>query len=390
LLAEISGGRGDRVRLFVNHRLSQPFASSWGRAVIVLPENLCCDEQTLRWCLAHEWAHVDGHDFRTWLLAGLAKVLFFYQPLLWWLRRQLRLCQDFVADSQAARQAPQVEDYAEFLTARAAGRLHPAVVGLSMGCHKSEIYRRVIMLLNNESLESRTPRLWTVSVTVAALLLAGVVAAVSLVPRAVAEEKPAVSQSKEAGEVRKKLLSDFLAAAKVRDNNKANEAWSTLLDLSGLKDEPTTGQNQDRPLDIWMQQPGRIESGWVWVRQGCTLRVVTPDGKVLGQGGIIVNSSHPKVIWNGMLPDGQPGIAIFNAKKGEERYLMFLSALASDDVIVLRLMVKLKLADITAHLVAEHPEPRIELRTPDGKDSQTFSLHYGDLRAKPWSVDIDQ
>ena len=191
LLTEISGGRGDRVRLLVSRRLSQPFASAWGRAVIVLPENLCGDEQSLRWCLAHEWAHVDGHDFRTWLLAGLARVLFFYQPLLWWLRRQLRLCQDFVADSQAARQAPEVEDYAEFLTARAAaGRLHPAVIGLSMGCRKSELYRRVIMLLKNESLESRTPRLWTVSVTVAALVLVAVVAAVSLVPRAVAEEKP--------------------------------------------------------------------------------------------------------------------------------------------------------------------------------------------------------
>ena len=91
------------------------------------------DEQALRWCLAHEWAHVDRHDFRTWLLAGLARVLFFYQPLLWWLRRQLRLCQDFVADAQAARQAQEVEDYAEFLTARAAGRLHPAL-GLSMRC----------------------------------------------------------------------------------------------------------------------------------------------------------------------------------------------------------------------------------------------------------------
>ena len=100
--------------------------------------------------------------------AGLARMLFFYQPLLWWLRRQLRLCQDFVADSQAALQASEVEDYAEFLTARAsAGRLHPAVVALGMGCRKSELYRRVIMLLNNESLESRTPRLWTVSVTVA-------------------------------------------------------------------------------------------------------------------------------------------------------------------------------------------------------------------------------
>ncbi len=195
LLTEISGGRGGRVRLLVSRRLSQPFASAWGRAVIVLPENLCGDEQSLRWCLAHEWAHVDQHDFRTWLLAGLVRVLFFYQPLLWWLRRQLRLCQDFVADSQAARHTPEVEDYAEFLTARAtAGRLHPAL-GLSMGCRKSELHRRVIMLLKNQPLESRTPRLWTASVTVAALVLVGVVAAVSLVPKAVAEEKPAGGQA---------------------------------------------------------------------------------------------------------------------------------------------------------------------------------------------------
>ena len=41
LLAEISGGRGDRVRLLVSRCLNHPFASAWGRAVIVLPENLC-------------------------------------------------------------------------------------------------------------------------------------------------------------------------------------------------------------------------------------------------------------------------------------------------------------------------------------------------------------
>ena len=51
------------------------------------------------------------------------------------------------------------------------------------------------MLLNSESLESGTPRLWTVSVTVAAVVLVGVVAAVFLVPRAVAEERPKVAKT---------------------------------------------------------------------------------------------------------------------------------------------------------------------------------------------------
>ena len=237
LLAEISAGRGGRVRLLVSRRLSQPFASAWGRAVIVLPEDLCGDarhdsprlpgegqggqgvrvrghdEQALRWCLAHEWAHVAQRDFRTWLLAGLVRVLFFYQPLLWWLRRQLRLCQDLVADAQAARQVPHVEDYAEFLTARAAaGRLRPAL-GLSMGCRRSELFRRVIMLLKNQPLESRTPRLWTASITVAALALVAVAAAVSLVPRAVAEEKPAITPALEASPESDQFAAESKAAA---------------------------------------------------------------------------------------------------------------------------------------------------------------------------------
>ncbi len=53
------------------------------------------------------------------------------------------------------------------------------------------------MLLKNESVESHTSRLWTVSVMVAALVFVTVVAAVSLVPRAVAQEKTAVSQASE-------------------------------------------------------------------------------------------------------------------------------------------------------------------------------------------------
>ncbi len=162
LLAEISAGRGNRVRLLTSPRLRQPFASAWGRAMIVLPEDLCGDERALRWCLAHEWAHVARHDFRAWLLAGLARALFFYQPLVWWLRRQLRLCQDFLADAQAAGQASQVEDYAEFLTALAAKeKWRPAALGLGMRPGKSELYRRVIMLLKNQPLEDRAGRFWT-------------------------------------------------------------------------------------------------------------------------------------------------------------------------------------------------------------------------------------
>lgn len=191
LLHRIAGPGEERVRLLVNRRLKQPFAAAWGRPVIVLPESLCGEEQALRWSLAHEWTHVDRHDFRAWLLAGLARVLFFYQPLLWWLRVQLRFCQDLLADGQAARQSPEPEDYAEFLTIRAAaGSLHPAMAGLGIGFHKSELYRRIIMLVRNQPLESRVPRLWTVSISLAALLAIAATATLSSARTEAEEVKP--------------------------------------------------------------------------------------------------------------------------------------------------------------------------------------------------------
>ena len=77
-----------------------------------------------------------------------------------------------MADAQAARQAPEPEDYAEFLTRRAAAGAFPvALAGLGIGFRKSELYRRIIMLLKDQPLESRAPRLWSVCAAATAMLL---------------------------------------------------------------------------------------------------------------------------------------------------------------------------------------------------------------------------
>ena len=215
LLAEIAGPSSTRVRLLTSRLAKQPFASVGvtvqpaprqlaGRgAVIVLPEGLCDDERAVRWALAHEWTHIENRDFRAWFLAGLARVLFFYQPLVWWLRSQLRLCQDYVADGRAGRQTAAPEDYAEFLTARAsAGLLHPALVGLGMGFskRKSELYRRIVMLVQNRPLENRAPRIWTALVSAAALIAIGVLPAFALKPDVAAQEDaPTATSSRQGG-----------------------------------------------------------------------------------------------------------------------------------------------------------------------------------------------
>ena len=195
LFGRIAGPSGDRVTLLVTDRARQPFTFPWWHPVIVLPDEVCGegDTQSVRWCLTHEWSHVVRGDTWIWSLAGATGLLFFYQPLSWWLRRQLRLSGDYMADALAAEQTSAAEDYAEFLTTRAArSTLRPAVGSLGMGCTKSELYRRVVMLLENpRPLERTCPRVWNLSVAVLAMVLVGAVSTLGEAPGVRADARTA-------------------------------------------------------------------------------------------------------------------------------------------------------------------------------------------------------
>src|SRR5262249_30666586 len=115
----------------------------------------------------------------------LVRWLYYYQPLLWWLRRALQLNQDYLADYQAAVRgtaseqdshlASLREDYAEFLTAVAAGSARaPLAAGLGIVGPASDLKRRVIMLVKNRrALELVGSRTWNaVPLLVAAMALA--------------------------------------------------------------------------------------------------------------------------------------------------------------------------------------------------------------------------
>jgi protocatechuate 3,4-dioxygenase beta subunit len=171
VLLDIAGPDGERVALLESDRIALPFTYTWTRPVILLPSSLCDGGEpgALRYVLAHEWSHVEGRDAWAWNLACLAGVVLFYQPLFWWLRRQLRLCQDYLADERAAA-AGSAEDYAAFLVRLArARRFGPAVPALGMGDRRSNLSRRVMMLVQgHEPLERRCRAAWSLSAASAA------------------------------------------------------------------------------------------------------------------------------------------------------------------------------------------------------------------------------
>jgi protocatechuate 3,4-dioxygenase beta subunit len=197
----IAGDCGSHVHLLASDQIDLPLTFTWRRPIIVLPGALCRggDDKALRYCLAHEWAHIEGRDIWSWHLATLAQVLFFYQPLFWWLRRQLRLCQDYLADARAAAEAAVAEDYAEYLVGLARRRLgNPVPAALGIGDRRSNLYRRIIMLVNTrQPLERRCRPLWTLASALSVAALLSVVAVVRLDAGAPSDDKkePAKEQA---------------------------------------------------------------------------------------------------------------------------------------------------------------------------------------------------
>jgi beta-lactamase regulating signal transducer with metallopeptidase domain len=198
LFVEMASPLRPRARLRVSPRLHVPISCGLLRPTVILPASLLGSlsgqpsfrsRQALRWVFAHELTHLARRDAWTGLLFGLGQAVYFYLPWFWWLRRQVRLCQEFVADAAAAEQASRVEDYAQFLLNLT--RL-PAAPGAAVGVlgNTSDLFRRVTMLLKTPmKTDSGGSRLGTWAAGAALLMLAIFLSGVGLEVEAVADDQ---------------------------------------------------------------------------------------------------------------------------------------------------------------------------------------------------------
>ncbi len=166
-------------RLLISDRLRVPVSCGILRPTVILPTALADAEKAgeREWVFAHELTHVVRRDAWSALLFAAGQMLYFVLPWFWWLRRQVRLCQEYVADAAAAAQRP-ADEYAEFLLSLTT---HPAVPLGATGVSgtKSDLYRRVTMLLQNPvRVETKCPRGWTIAAATVVLGLAVVAAGV--------------------------------------------------------------------------------------------------------------------------------------------------------------------------------------------------------------------
>ena len=164
LFAEMAG-EGARPRLLASAHARAPFSCGLLRPAVVLPAGLCetAPDEVLRWVFAHELAHLRRRDAWSALLFGLGQTVYFAVPWFWRLRRQARLCQEYLADAAASAAGGRPEDYAQFLLAWTTAP-RPPVGACGVWGRSSDLFWRVKTMLHSPiPLERRCPRRWSLA-----------------------------------------------------------------------------------------------------------------------------------------------------------------------------------------------------------------------------------
>lgn len=162
-----------RLRAVVSDRVRTPLCAGFFRPVLVLPRRMAerSDVTVLRWVLAHELCHLRRGDTRTAYWVAAARAVFFFVPWFWMVRKELSLYQEFLADAAASADTDgEAADYAAFLVDLSDGPNSRLSLAARMRAGKSDLFRRVQMLLNaKRDIAREAPRGFTVVAGVLAL-----------------------------------------------------------------------------------------------------------------------------------------------------------------------------------------------------------------------------
>jgi beta-lactamase regulating signal transducer with metallopeptidase domain len=171
--------------LRVSTRVQHPVVVGIRKPTILIPPSYDepetkADAELLRLGLLHEIAHAEQSDPWFGTAANLAQTVWFFLPQIWWLRSQLLIDQEFLADSSAAFRYGTSSEYAASLFMLAEARHHSnrdagdgalAVNWLAGGKDaQSPFFQRMLMLLNCPfRVEARAPRSWSWSLRLTVL-----------------------------------------------------------------------------------------------------------------------------------------------------------------------------------------------------------------------------
>ena len=170
--------RAARPRFVISSRATRPVLLGFFRPAILVPPSF--DEpgaaDRLRLGLLHELAHAEESDHRFASISATAQAIWFFLPPIWWIRDQMILDQEFLADRRAVGHFGTSGAYASSLVdlaqdhATQSDRAVPPADSRSVSAVEgvaSSLIQRVQMLLRCPfAIERRTPLWWRWSTTV--------------------------------------------------------------------------------------------------------------------------------------------------------------------------------------------------------------------------------
>ena len=183
--------RRSRPALRVTSRVQHPVVMGFFHPTILIPpvlDEAGGDPELLRLSLLHEIAHADQWDPWFGTIASLAQTVWFFLPQIWWLRSQLLIDQEFLADRAAALRYGTSSGYASSLLSLAEARPGLAqderpsssITNRAAGGNsesRSPLSQRVLMLLYCPfRVEARAPQSWSWTLRIT-LVMATLVAA---------------------------------------------------------------------------------------------------------------------------------------------------------------------------------------------------------------------
>jgi GWxTD domain-containing protein len=107
--------------------------------------------------LLHESCHVRRKDFYVYLLAGIHRAVFWFNPLAWWLQQQLVELAESICDDAALKRAEDRPSYAEILLKFSERAFKPGLAVMAMARGRT-VGRRVERVLRETTVAS--PATW--------------------------------------------------------------------------------------------------------------------------------------------------------------------------------------------------------------------------------------
>jgi beta-lactamase regulating signal transducer with metallopeptidase domain len=173
-------GADDRARLMASDAVPSPLSWGWRRPVILIDPDTLDEPEEADAILAHEMAHVARKDWLALMLTRIAATVFWFNPVVWLLEREIVQQAEEAADSEAARHVEPAR-YAQTLLTWA--QINGGMVAAnSIAPKHSALGRRIRAILDRR--ERPRGSAWTKVAALTCVAVATPIAAVQLVQAA--------------------------------------------------------------------------------------------------------------------------------------------------------------------------------------------------------------